>query len=63
MSDSLLPQSGKVQPGASDGGRGEYARRHALGLGRVRQAVSTGALPQATLDWFREFGIEVETPA
>ena len=35
----------------------------ALGLGRVRQAVSTGPLPQATLDWFRGFGIEVETPA
>ena len=36
--------------------------RQALGLGRVRQAVSTGPLPQVTLDWFRGFGIDVQTP-
>ena len=37
--------------------------RQALGLGRLRQAVSTGPLPQATLDWFGGFGIVVETSA
>lgn len=36
--------------------------RHALGLGRVREAVSTGPLPDATLAWFLEFGIEVTVP-
>lgn len=36
--------------------------RDTLGLGRVREAVSTGPLPGATLAWFLEFGIEVTVP-
>lgn len=35
--------------------------RQALGLHRVREAVSTGPLPDATVAWFRELGIELVT--
>jgi long-subunit acyl-CoA synthetase (AMP-forming) len=33
--------------------------RQALGLGRVRRAESTGPLPDATIAWFADFGVEV----
>ena len=33
--------------------------RRALGLHRVRDAVTTAPLPEPTLAWFRDFGIEV----